>query len=141
MPFQRTLSILKPDAVARHITGAINQKFEQAGLKIVAQKRIRISFEDAARFYAEHKDRPFFQELCDYISSGPVVVQVLEGEDAIFKNRHLMGHTDPQKADPGTIRKEFGQSIGSNTVHGSDSQEAAEREIRFFFSESEIISA
>ena len=141
MTVQRTLSILKPDAVARHITGAINLKFEEAGLKIVAQKRMKISFDDASRFYAEHSHRPFFQELCEYISSGPVVVQVLEGEDAVAKNRQLMGHTDPAKAEEGTIRKQFGQSISSNTVHGSDAPETAEREIRFFFSESEIISS
>jgi nucleoside-diphosphate kinase len=141
MVTQRTLSILKPDAVARNITGLINQRFEQAGLRIVAQKRIKVSFDEAARFYAEHKERSFFQELCDYMSSGPVIVQVLEGDNAVAKNRELMGHTDPAKADVGTIRKDFGESIGANTVHGSDAQDSAEREIRFFFSESEMISS
>lgn len=138
---QKTLSILKPDAVQRNLTGAINDRFEKAGLSIIAQKRIHLSYEQAASFYAVHKDRFFFKDLCDYMSSGPVVVQVLEGEEAIAKNRDIMGATDPSKADAGTIRKDFGVSIDHNTVHGSDSQETAHEEIGFFFSQIELLPA
>ncbi|WP_236865817.1 nucleoside-diphosphate kinase [Candidatus Hydrogenosomobacter endosymbioticus] len=138
MKKERTLSILKPDAVRRSITGAINKKFEDAGLSVVAQKMVHISREQAERFYAVHRERPFFRELCDYISSGPVVVQVLEGENAVAKNRDAMGATDPQKAAEGTIRKEFGISISENTVHGSDAHDTAAAEIAFFFSGCEI---
>ncbi len=136
---ERTLSILKPDATRRNLTGKINQIFEDAGLKIVAQKRMRASYDQAAAFYAEHNGRPFFDELCTLISAGPIVVQVLQGENAIALNRNLMGATDPEKAEPGTIRKEFSPSISENTVHGSDSPESARREIAFFFSDLEII--
>lgn len=139
MPIQRTLSILKPDATARNLTGVINDRFEKAGLRIIAQKRMLLTYEQAAVFYNVHKDRPFFDELCQYISSGPIVVQVLEGENAISHHRQLMGATDPSKADKGTIRGDFSKSISENTVHGSDSEETAPQEIQFFFSEIEIL--
>jgi nucleoside-diphosphate kinase len=138
MPIERTLSILKPDATRRNLTGAINDRFEKAGLKIVAQKRLRLSKEAAERFYAVHAARPFYNDLVAFMSSGPVVVQVLEGEDAIAKNRDIMGATNPANAAPGTIRKDFAESIEANSVHGSDSAESAAQEIAFFFSESEI---
>lgn len=139
MATQRTLSILKPDATERNLTGKINAYFEAAGLKIVAQKRIRLSRLQAQAFYAVHKDRPFFGELVEYMVSGPVVVQVLEGENAVARNREIMGATNPKDAAPGTIRKDFGESIERNTAHGSDSAENAANEVRFFFSDVEIV--
>src|SRR3954464_11523137 len=139
MPVERTFSILKPDATARNLTGAINAIIEKAGLRIVAQKRVRISREQAEKFYAVHKERPFFRELVDFMISGPVVVQVLEGEGAIAKYRDVMGATDPAKAAAGTIRKTHAKSIGENSVHGSDAPETAEKEIAQFFSGNEIV--
>lgn len=139
MALERTFSILKPDATERNLTGAINAMIEKAGLRIVAQKRIRITKEQAQRFYGVHKDRPFFGELVSFMTSGPVVVQVLEGENAIAKYREVMGATDPSKADPGTIRKVHAKSIGENSVHGSDAPETAAKEIAQFFSENEIV--
>lgn len=139
MAKERTFSIIKPDATARNITGKIITKFEEAGLRIVASKRIRMTREQAEGFYAVHKDRPFFGELVDFMISGPVVVQVLEGEDAVAKNREVMGATNPAEAAPGTIRKEFALSIGENSVHGSDAPETAAEEIKFFFSDEEIV--
>jgi nucleoside-diphosphate kinase len=139
MAVERTFSIIKPDATARNLTGAINAMIEQAGLRIVAQKRVRISLPQARQFYAVHKERPFFKELVDFMVSGPVVVQVLQGENAIARYRELMGATDPAKAAPGTIRKVHAKSIGENSVHGSDAPETAAREIAQFFSENEII--
>ena len=136
---ERTLSIVKPDATRRNLTGAINQRFEKAGLRIVAQKRIRLSKAQAEAFYAVHKARPFFAGLVEFMTSGPVVVQVLEGENAVAKNREIMGATDPAKAGPGTIRKDFAENIEANSVHGSDSPENAANEIRFFFSDCEIV--
>jgi nucleoside-diphosphate kinase len=135
----RTLSIIKPDATNRNLTGKINAKLEEAGLRIVAQKRIRMSREQAGQFYAVHSERPFYDELCTFMSSAPVVVQVLEGDDAVATNRRVMGATNPEQADAGTIRKEFALSIGENSVHGSDSDENARTEIAFFFSELEIV--
>jgi nucleoside-diphosphate kinase len=140
MPSERTLSILKPDATRRNLTGAINDRFERAGLRIVAQKRLRLSKELAERFYAVHAARPFYNDLVAFMSSGPVVVQVLEGDDAITKNRDIMGATNPAIAAPGTIRKDFAESIEANSVHGSDSPETARQEIAFFFAESEIVA-
>jgi nucleoside-diphosphate kinase len=139
MALQRTFSILKPDATERNITGAINAIIEKAGLRIVAQKRVRISREQAEKFYAVHRERPFFRELVDFMISGPVVVQVLEGENAIAKYREVMGATDPAKAAAGTIRKTHAKSIGENSVHGSDAPETAAREIAQFFSENELV--
>ncbi|EAP88888.1 MAG: nucleoside-diphosphate kinase [Oceanicaulis sp.] len=139
MAIQRTFSIIKPDATARNLTGAINAKIEEAGLRIIAQKRIRLSKEQAEGFYAVHKERPFFGDLVSFMISGPVVVQVLEGEDAIAKYRDVMGATNPENAEPGTIRKEFAESIEANSVHGSDAPETAAQEIPFFFSEDEIV--
>jgi nucleoside-diphosphate kinase len=139
MAIERTFSILKPDATARNLTGAINAIIEKAGLRIVAQKRARISQEQAEKFYAVHRERPFFRELVDFMTSGPVVVQVLEGDNAIAKYREVMGATDPAKAAPGTIRKTHAKSIGENSVHGSDAPETAAREIAQFFSENEIV--
>lgn len=136
---QRTLSILKPDATRRNLTGAINQRFEEAGLKIVAQKRIRMTREMAEGFYAEHKERPFFGELVEFMTSSPVVVQVLEGENAIVKNREIMGATNPANADEGTIRKDYAESISENSVHGSDSEESAAREVAYFFATTDIV--
>jgi nucleoside-diphosphate kinase len=138
MAIERTLSIIKPDATRRNLTGAINQRFEQNGLRIVAQKRLRLSRELAERFYAVHAQRPFYRSLVDFMSSGPVVVQVLEGEDAVAKNREVMGATDPAKAAAGTIRKDFAESIEANSVHGSDSPDNAAQEIAFFFADYEI---
>lgn len=135
---QRTFSIIKPDATRRNLTGAINALIESNGLRIIAQKRIRLSREQAEGFYAVHKERGFFGELCDFMISGPVVVQVLEGENAVAKYRDIMGATNPEQAAPGTIRKEFAESIEANSVHGSDSAENAEIEIKFFFPDSEI---
>lgn len=139
MAIERTFSILKPDATERNLTGAINAVIEKAGLRVVAQKRVRISREQAEKFYAVHRERPFFRELVDFMISGPVVVQVLEGENAIAKYREVMGATDPAKAAPGTIRKLHAKSIGENSVHGSDAPETAVREIGQFFSENEIV--
>lgn len=139
MAVQRTFSIIKPDATKRNLTGAINAKFEEAGLRIIAQRRIQMTRAQAERFYEVHKERPFYGELVDFMISEPVVVQVLQGEDAVAKNREVMGATNPEEADAGTIRKEFALSIGENSVHGSDSAENAEIEIAQFFSESEIV--
>jgi nucleoside-diphosphate kinase len=139
MAIERTFSILKPDATERNLTGAINSIIEKAGLRIVAQKRVRISREQAEKFYAIHRERPFFGELVDFMTSGPVVVQVLEGDNAIAKYREVMGATDPAKAAVGTIRKTHAKSIGENSVHGSDAPETAIREIAQFFSENEIV--
>ena len=139
MPMERTFSIIKPDATTRNLTGAINAMIEQAGLRIVAQKRVRITKEQAEAFYAVHKERPFFRELVDFMISGPVVVQVLQGDNAIARYRDIMGATDPAKAAPGTIRKVHANSIGENSVHGSDAPETALKEIGQFFSENEII--
>ena len=139
MPIERTLSIIKPDATRRNLTGEIAARLEKAGLRIVAQRRTRLSVGDAEAFYNVHKERPFFRSLVEFMSSGPVVVQVLEGEDAIAKNREVMGATDPAKAASGTIRKDLAESIEANSVHGSDSTETAFHEIRFFFSELDIV--
>jgi len=139
MAIERTFSILKPDATERNLTGAINALIEKAGLRIVAQKRVRISREQAEKFYAVHRERPFFRELVDFMISGPVVVQVLEGDSAIAKYRDVMGATDPAKAAVGTIRKTHAKSIGENSVHGSDAPDTAVREIAQFFSENEIV--
>ncbi len=139
MAVERTFSIIKPDATARNLTGAINAMIEKAGLRIVAQKRVLISRQQAETFYAVHRERPFFGELVDFMISGPVVVQVLEGENAITAYRDLMGATDPAKAAPGTIRKAFAQSIGENSVHGSDAPDTAVREIAQFFAGNEIV--
>ena len=138
MGLERTFSIIKPDATRRNLTGKINAKFEEAGLRVVAQKRIHMTKEQAGKFYEVHSERPFYEELCDFMSSAPVIVQVLEGENAISKNREVMGATNPQEAEVGTIRKEFALSIEANSVHGSDSIENAKKEISFFFSETEI---
>jgi nucleoside-diphosphate kinase len=139
MAFEQTLSIIKPDATRRNLTGQIVARFEAAGLRVVAQKRMRLSTETAEAFYNVHKARPFFRGLVEFMTSGPVVVQVLEGESAIAKNREVMGATDPAKAAAGTIRKDFAESIEANSVHGSDAPETAREEIRFFFSELEIV--
>ncbi|UZD64192.1 nucleoside-diphosphate kinase [Marinobacter sp. AN1] len=138
MSNERTLSIIKPDAVAKNVIGEIYSRFEKAGLKIVAAKMIHLSQEQAEGFYAEHKERPFFGDLVAFMTSGPVVVQVLEGEGAIAKNRDLMGATNPKEADAGTIRADFADTIDANAVHGSDSAASAEREIAYFFNDSEI---
>jgi len=138
MAVERTLSIVKPDAVGRNLIGEILRKFEAAGLRIAAAKLIRLTPESAQGFYAVHKARPFFQGLCEYMSSGPIFVSVLEGDNAIAKNREVMGATDPAKAAPGTIRKEFGKDIEQNAVHGSDAAETAAAEIAFFFKPDEI---
>ena len=134
MAIQRTLSIIKPDAVAKNVIGEIISRFEKNNLKIIAAKLITLSASDAGGFYAEHEGKPFYNDLIEFMTSGPVFIQVLEGEDAISKNRELMGNTDPSKADPGTIRADFAQTIDANAVHGSDSEISAEREIAFFFS-------
>ena len=139
MAVQRTFSIIKPDATKRNLTGAINAVFEKAGLRIVAQKRVRLTRAQAEGFYGEHKARGFFGELVDFMTSGPVVIQVLEGENAVLAHREVMGATDPSKAADGTVRKLFAQSIGENSVHGSDSPESAAREIAFFFSGLELV--
>ncbi len=138
MAIEQTFSIIKPDATKRNLTGAINSKFEKAGLKIVAQKRIQMSRKQAEHFYGVHSERPFFDELCNFMISEPVIVQVLEGEDAIKKNREVMGATDPEEAKEGTIRKEFALSKGENSVHGSDAPETAAEEIAYFFAGNEI---
>jgi nucleoside-diphosphate kinase len=139
MATERTLSIIKPDATRRNLTGRINAKFEEAGLRVVAQKRIHLTPAQAGQFYAEHKERGFYGELCAFMASEPVVVQVLEGDGAILKNRDVMGATNPANAAPGTIRKDFALSVGENSVHGSDSPDSAAREIAFFFSGLELV--
>ncbi len=139
MAIQRTFSIIKPDATRRNITGKINAKIEDAGLRIIAQKRIRMSREQAEGFYAEHKERPFFGELVEFMTSEPVVVQVLEGENAIKAYRDVLGATNPAEAEAGTVRAEFALSVGENSAHGSDSEASAVREIAFFFSEDELV--
>ncbi len=136
---ERTLSIIKPDAVAKNVIGKIIDRFETNGLRIAAMKKIKLSKEDAAKFYEVHKERPFFNDLVAYMTSGPVVVMVLEGENAVAKNRELMGATDPKEAAPGTIRADFAESIEANAVHGSDSLENAQKEIAFFFAQREIL--
>jgi nucleoside-diphosphate kinase len=139
MATERTLSIIKPDATRRNLTGQINARLEAAGLRIVAQRRMRLSRGQAEAFYAVHRERPFYASLCEFMTSGPVVAQVLEGENAIETNREVMGATDPAKAAPGTIRKDFAESIEANSVHGSDSPDTAAREIVFFFAEVDIV--
>jgi nucleoside-diphosphate kinase len=139
MAMQRTFSMIKPDATERNLTGQIVARLEAAGLRVIAQRRIRMSRAAAEGFYAVHKGRPFFDELCDFMSSGPVVVQVLEGEDAIAKNREVMGATDPKKAAKGTIRADLALSIGENSVHGSDAPETAAQEIAYWFAEVDIV--
>ena len=139
MAVTRTFSIIKPDATRRNLTGAVTKMLEEAGLRVVASKRIRMTREQAEGFYAGHSERPFFGELCDFMMSEPVVVQVLEGEDAVKRNRDVMGATNPADAAEGTIRKEYALSIGENTVHGSDSEENAAIEIAFFFNDDEIV--
>lgn len=138
MSVERTLSIIKPDATKRNLTGLINAKFEKAGLKIIAQKRLQLTRSMAGNFYEIHKDRPFFNDLVDFMISGPVVVQVLEGDNAVKLNRDVMGATNPKEAEEGTIRKEFAESIEANSVHGSDSLENAKNEISFFFANIEL---
>ena len=140
MSVERTLSIIKPDATKRNLTGLINAKFENAGLKIIAQKRLQLTRSMAEKFYGIHKDRPFFNDLVDFMISGPVVVQVLEGDNAVKLNRDVMGATNPDDAEEGTIRKEFAESIEANSVHGSDSLENAENEISFFFANIELVN-
>ena len=139
MAVEKTLSIIKPDATRRNLTGAINKRFEEAGLRIVAQKRLRLTREQVEGFYAVHKERPFYHDLCDFMTSGPVVAQVLEGEDAINLNRRIMGATNPEDADPGTIRKDFAENVEANSVHGSDAPETAAFEIAYFFTDDEIV--
>ena len=139
MAVERTLSIIKPDATRRNLTGAINQRFEEAGLRIIAQKRLQLTQAQAEAFYGVHRERPFFKDLVAFMTSGPVVAQVLEGEGAVTRNREVMGATDPAKAEAGTIRKDFAENIEANSVHGSDSAENAAIEIAFFFSGTEIV--
>jgi nucleoside-diphosphate kinase len=139
MAIERTFSMIKPDATRRNLTGQIVARLEAGGLRVVAQKRIWMTRRQAEGFYAVHRERPFFDELCDFMSSAPTVVQVLEGENAIARNREVMGATDPAKADAGTIRKDFALSIGENSVHGSDAPETAAAEIAYFFAEVEIV--
>lgn len=139
MAIERTLSIIKPDATRRNLTGQINARFEDAGLRIVAQRRIRLTREEAEQFYSVHKERAFFSDLCEFMTSGPVVAQVLEGENAILRNREVMGATNPANAEDGTIRKDFGESVEANSAHGSDAPETAAQEIAFFFRETEIV--
>jgi len=139
MAIERTLSIIKPDATRRNLTGSINARFEDAGLRIIAQKRIQLGLAQAERFYEVHRERAFFSDLCEFMISGPVVVQVLEGEDAIARNREIMGATTPANAAAGTIRKDFGESVEANSAHGSDAPETAAQEIAFFFSVIEIV--
>ena len=139
MATERTFSIIKPDATARNLTGQIIARFEEAGLRIIASKRIHMTREQAEGFYAVHKERPFFNDLVSFMISGPVVVQVLEGDNAIARNREIMGATNPADADAGTIRKDFAESIEANSVHGSDAPETAAEEIKFFFMDSEIV--
>jgi nucleoside-diphosphate kinase len=139
MAVERTLSIIKPDATRRNLTGQIIARFEKAGLRIIAQRRMRLSRPQAEAFYSVHEARPFFRSLVEFMTSDPVVVQVLEGENAVAKNREVMGATDPAKAAPGTIRKDFAESIEANSVHGSDAPETAAKEIAFFFSDLDIV--
>ena len=139
MAVQRTFSIIKPDATKRNLTGKVNAMIEDAGLRIVAQKRLQLTKDQAGGFYAVHKERPFYNDLVEFMTSGPVVVQVLEGENAIAKYREVMGATNPAEADAGTIRATFAESIDANTVHGSDAPETAAEEIKFFFSDDEIV--
>ena len=139
MAVERTLSILKPDATRRNLTGKINARFEESGLRIVAQRRLKLTQERAEGFYAVHRERPFFKDLVTFMTSGPVVVQVLEGENAVVRNREIMGATNPANADAGTIRKDFAESIEANSVHGSDSAENAKTEIAYFFKDDEIV--
>ena len=139
MAIERTFSIIKPDATKRNLTGKIIDRFESNGLRIIASKRIHMTREQAGGFYAVHKERPFYNDLVDFMVSGPVVVQVLEGENAIAKNREIMGATNPAEADKGTIRKDFAESIDANSVHGSDAPETAAEEIKFFFSDDELV--
>jgi nucleoside-diphosphate kinase len=139
MAIERTFSIIKPDATKRNITGKIIDRLEAAGLRVVASKRIHMTREQAEGFYAVHKERPFFNDLCSFMISGPVVVQVLEGENAVAKNREVMGATNPKDAAPGTIRADFAESIEANSVHGSDAPETAAQEIRYFFTDAEIV--
>ena len=139
MATERTLSIIKPDATRRNLTGKINAMLEDGGLSIIAQKRIKLDREKAEGFYAVHKERPFFNDLCTFMTSGPVVVQVLEGDNAVARNREIMGVTNPAEADEGTIRKTFAESIEANSVHGSDSPENAAIEIAYFFTDDEIV--
>ena len=139
MAVERTFSMIKPDATRRNLTGAITARLEQAGLRVVASRRIWMSRRQAEGFYAVHSKRGFFAELCEFMSSGPTVIQVLEGENAILKNREIMGATDPAKAAPGTIRKDFATSIGENAVHGSDAPDTARQEIAYWFAETEIV--
>lgn len=136
---ERTLSILKPDVTRRNLTGAVNEKIEKSGLRIIAQRRLHLSLEEAQRFYAVHKERSFFNDLCAFMTTGPIVAQVLEGENAVEHYRNVMGATNPANADEGTIRREFAESIEANSVHGSDSQENAAIEIAFFFSALDIV--
>lgn len=138
MALERTFSIIKPDAVAKNVIGAIYSRFETAGLRVVASKMVHLSKDKAEGFYAEHKERPFFLDLIEFMTSGPVMVQVLEGEDAVKKNRQIMGATNPQEANAGTLRADFAASIDENAVHGSDAAESAAREIAYFFAEEEI---
>ena len=138
MTIENTLSIIKPDATRRNLTGLINAKFEKAGLKIIAQKRLQMSEQMAKQFYKVHKDRPFYNDLVQFMISGPVIIQVLRGENAVLLNRTIMGATNPTEADEGTVRKEFAESIEANSVHGSDSSENAINEISFFFAEIEL---
>ena len=138
MAVERTLSIIKPDAVAKNVIGDIVSRFEKADLKVVAMKMVHLSDEQAGGFYAEHKERPFFKDLVSFMTSGPVIVQVLEGEDAVAKNRDLMGATNPKEAAAGTIRADFAETIDANAVHGSDSTESAARELAYFFSDEEL---
>jgi nucleoside-diphosphate kinase len=139
MAVERTFSIIKPDATRRNLTGKINARFEEKGLRVVAQKRIKMTRQQAEGFYGVHKERPFFNDLCTFMTSGPVVVQVLEGDNAVAKNREIMGATNPANAAAGTIRKDFAESIEANSVHGSDSPENARTEIAFFFQPNEIV--
>tara|TARA_E500000331_G_scaffold332870_1_gene356550 strand:- start:800 stop:1222 length:423 start_codon:yes stop_codon:yes gene_type:complete len=139
MAIERTLSIIKPDATRRNLTGSIVARFEEAGLRVVAQRRMHLTSEQAQQFYAVHKERAFFDDLCAFMTSGPVVVQVLEGQDAIAKNREVMGATNPANADEGTIRRDFGESVEANSAHGSDAPETAAQEIAFFFSVIDIV--
>ena len=140
MSVERTLSIIKPDATKRNLTGLINAKFEKAGLRIIAQKRLQLTRSMAEKFYEIHKDRPFFNDLVDFMISGPVIVQVLEGDNAVKLNRDVMGATNPDDAEEGTIRKEFAESIEANSVHGSDSLENAQNEVSFFFANIELVN-
>ena len=139
MAVERTLSILKPDATRRNLTGAINQRFEVSGLRIIGQRRLRLTTEMAQQFYAVHAERAFYGELCAYMTSGPIVAQVLEGENAVVRHREVMGATNPVNADEGTIRKDFGESVEANSVHGSDSAENAAIEIAYFFAQTDIV--